>query len=84
MSMGQAWAEFFFRGCPPGLVELFRESQDLDVLQQFEWNGSWYLGKPLRTNMPPEHMIMVLPLTVRKGKVRVRYVAKTVSVLIII
>lgn len=79
-SMSPTWTEFFFHGCPPHLVELYQETpQDYDALQQFECNGSWSLGEPLRTNMPPGHMIMVLPLTVRKEKSRIQYVAKTVS-----
>lgn len=78
--MSMTWSDFFFYGCPPRLVELFRESpQDYGALQRFECNGSWSLGEPLRTNMPPWHMIMVLPLTVRNEKSRIQYVAKTVS-----
>ena len=73
------WTEFFFGGCPH-LAEMFRETpKDYDALQQFECNGSWSLGAPLRTDMPPGHMIMALPLTVWNEKSRIRYVAKTVS-----
>lgn len=80
-SMGQTWTEYFFQDCPPSLVELFRESpQNPDSFKRFECNGSWRLGKPLRTDMPPGHTIMVLPLTVREGNSKdPRYVAKTVS-----
>ena len=79
------WTDFFFYGCPPHLVELFRETpQDYDALQRFECNGSWSLGEPLRTNMPPRHRIMVLPLTVRNENLRIQYVAKTVTGVLII
>lgn len=79
--MGQTWTEYFFQDCPPSLVKLFRESpQDPESFKRFECNGSWRLGKPLRTDMPPGHTIMVLPLTVREGNSKdPRYVAKTVS-----
>lgn len=79
-SMSLTWTEIYFHGCPPHFVELFRGTpQDYDALQRFECDGSWSLREPLRTNMPPGHMIMALPLTVQNEKSRIQYVAKTVS-----
>lgn len=78
--MSLTWTEIYFHGCPPHFVELFRGTpQDYDALQRFECDGSWSLREPLRTNMPPGHMIMALPLTVQNEKSRIQYVAKTVS-----
>lgn len=77
--MEMTWTEFFFQGCPH-LAGLFQGTPgDYDGLQRFDCNGSWTLGKPLRTDMPPKHMIMVLPLVVQDEHSRSQYIAKTVS-----
>lgn len=78
--MDEGWTRFFFQGCPRHIVRLFRQTpQNQDQLQRFECNGSWSLGHQLRVDLPPPHTIMVLLLTVRKGKSKTDYLAKTVS-----
>ena len=77
--MSHKWTAFFFQDCSPDLVELFNEStEDPNRFQQFR-PDAWRLGRRVNRNMPPGHQILVLGLAARKGKSKVRYVAKTVS-----